>query len=180
MIKSRHLKMVKLGKEKKRLLLVLGRIGLAAVFIFYSYAKIKPLPGLRWSVASYNVSATFFAIQVSAYKLLPDSGSITVAKWLPPFEMFLALWLLSGFGLRFSSLCTAILLAGFIFALTWVYVHGLKIPCGCGGAGDSEEVGPKKIIEDVLMLAVAISIMMSAFRARFDRTARSQELSPQP
>jgi uncharacterized membrane protein YphA (DoxX/SURF4 family) len=157
------------GKHIRRLLLLLGRIGLAVIFIYYSYAKMKPLPGFTWSVASYNISSASFAIEVSRYELLPDSASIVFAKLLPPFEMVLGLWLLSGAGLRFSSLCAALLLSSFIFAMVWAYVHGHKIPCGCGGAGDSEVVGPRKIIEDVLMLSVAVSLMVAAFRTHFDR-----------
>jgi hypothetical protein len=70
--------MLKLGPEKKRLFLLIGRVGLAAIFIFYAYARMKPLPGLRWSFASYQVSAVSFAFDVSAYKLLPDSASISL------------------------------------------------------------------------------------------------------
>ena len=161
------------GKNIRRLLPLAGRIGLAAIFIFYSYAKMKPLPGLTWSLSSYNVSSSYFAIQVSAYGLLPDSASIMFAKLLPPSEMLLGLWLLSGVGLRFSSLCTALLLCSFIFALVWAYAHGLKINCGCGGIGDSEQVGLTKIIEDVLMLAVAINLMVAAFRASLDEERRT-------
>lgn len=171
--------MPEIGPREKRLLLLLGRVCLAAIFIFYAYAKMKPLSGFRWSIASYDVSASSFAIEVYAYGILPDSASIMVAKWLPPFEMFLGLWLLSGVGLRFSSLCTAILLAGFIFALTWAYLHGLKITCGCGGAGDSEIVGPRKIFEDVLMLTLATSVMVGAFKMRLHRAGHGSELSTQ-
>lgn len=158
-----------IGRDIRRWLLFLGRVGLAAIFIYYSYAKIKPLPGFAWSMVSYNVSSASFAMEVDAYGLLPDSASILFAKLLPPFEMVLGLWLLSGVGLRFSSLCAALLLCSFIFAMTWVYVHGHIIQCGCGGAGDSEQVGPKKIIEDVLMLAVAIWLMVAAFKTHLDR-----------
>lgn len=166
-----------LSEDNKRMLLLLGRVALAAIFIFYAYAKMKPLSGLRWSVPSVNSSLLMFAFNVSAYNMLPDSAVIPFAKALPPFEMFLGLWLLSGVGLRFSSLCAAALLAVFIFAMTWVYVHGLVIPCGCGGAGDSQQVGPAKICEDVLMLALAVTVAIGAFKAHSHRLSQSFDLA---
>jgi hypothetical protein len=114
-----------------------------------------------WSASSVRISLTMFAFQVDAYGLLLHSASVRVAKLLPPFEMFLGLWLLSGVGLRFSSLCTSLLLAGFLFAVVWAYVHGLKIDCGCA---DHEQVGPRKIVEDLLMLALAVGVMITAFK----------------
>ena len=163
----------RLSQSNKRLLLLLGRFALAAIFIFYAYAKMKPLPGLHWSIASVNSSLLMFSFNVGGYNMLPDSAVIPFAKVLPPFEMLLGLWLLSGVGLRFSSLCAAALLAVFIFAMTWVYVHGLVIPCGCGGAGDSQQVGPLKIFEDVLMLALSVAVAIGAFKAHSNRLSQS-------
>jgi len=127
---------------------------------------MKPVAGSGWSVSAVRISLTMFAFQVDAYGLLPHSGAIQVAQVLPPFEMLLGLWLLSGIGLRFSSVCTSFLLAGFLFAIVWAYAHGLKIDCGCG---NHEEVGPKKIIEDSLMLALAVGVAIEAFKLRASR-----------
>jgi hypothetical protein len=159
-----------LAKNKQRMLLLVDRIVLAVIFLFSAYAKMKPAGGSAWSASSVRISLTMFAFQVDAYGLLSHSASIQVAKLLPPFEMFLGLWLLSGIGLRFSSLCTALLLAGFLFAIVWAYVHGLQIDCGCG---DHEQVGPRKIIEDVIMLALAVGVMVGAIKLRFSRVSQA-------
>jgi hypothetical protein len=45
----------------------------------------------------------------------------------------------------------------------WAYLHGLIIPCGCG---DNEVIGPRKIVEDALMLAVAFAVAWVAWAAR--------------
>jgi len=95
--------------------------------------------------------------------LLSHSSSIEVAKFLPPFELFLGLWLLSGIAIRYSALCTSLLLGGFLLALVWAYGHGLKIDCGCG---NHEQVGPRKIIEDLLLLALAVGVTITAFKVR--------------
>lgn len=146
------------GDRKIRLrflLLLLGRIILAAIFLVSGYEKMRPVANTPWSLNSLRISAIFFAFQVDAYELLPHSGAILVAKVLPPFEMFLGLWLLSGIGIRFSSICATLLLMVFVFVVTWAYVHGLKIDCGCGS---HEQVGPRKIVEDLLMLGLALAV----------------------
>lgn len=82
-----------------------------------------------------------FAFQVDAYQLLSHSAAIQCRVSLPPFELFLGLWLLTGIGPRFSSLTTSFLIGGFLFALVWAYAHDLNIDCGCGS---HEQVGPKE------------------------------------
>jgi uncharacterized protein len=53
---------------------------------------------------------------------------------------------------------------GLLFAVSWACFHGLQSQCGCGGPNDSEQVGPRKIVEDTPMLVLAISVMVGAFR----------------
>jgi uncharacterized membrane protein YphA (DoxX/SURF4 family) len=150
-------------KSFRRIFLLLGRLTLAAIFLYYGYVKLKPVGNSPWSVKSVNTSLILFAFQVDAYELLSHSAAIEVAKLLPPFELLLGVWLLSGFALRYSALCTSLLIGGFLFALIWAYAHGLKIDCGCGG---HEQVGPRKIIEDLLMLSLAAGLSIAAFKAR--------------
>ena len=150
-----------LSNKKRGMFLLLGRLALAAIFLLSAYAKMKPVANSPWSVNSVKISLTMFAFQVDAYELLPHATSIQVARLLPPIELFLGLWLLSGIGLRFSSLCTCLLLGGFLFALVWAYAHGLEIDCGCGS---HEQVGPRKIVEDLLMLVLAVGVTVAAFK----------------
>jgi uncharacterized membrane protein YphA (DoxX/SURF4 family) len=151
------------ANNKQRALMVAARIALAAIFLVYGYAKIKPLPGLPWSVHSVELSLSNFTIEVDRYDLLPPSTAIAFAKILPPFEILLGIWLLSGFELRFSSLCASLLMAAFLFAVVWAYAHGRIFDCGCGF---HEVIGPRKIGENSVMLAVAIGLTVEAFRLR--------------
>jgi uncharacterized membrane protein YphA (DoxX/SURF4 family) len=160
-------------KNTRRILLVLGRLALAGVFLFAAFAKMRPPPGTPWSANSVKLSLTLFAFQVDSYQLLSHAAAITVAKILPPFEMLLGLWLLSGVWLRFSAFCTSLLLAGFIFATVSAHMHGLDIDCGCFGPG--EHIGPKTFVLDGLLFALAIAVTVGAFSQAFSRV-RSQSI----
>lgn len=145
-----------------RILLLMGRIALAALFIYAAYTKFEPQAGMPWSLGSLRVSISMFAMQVDSYQLLPPWGVNLVAHLLPPFELILGLWLLSGIALRLSSLLTTLLLAGFFAGLIRAYVLGQEISCGCFGPG--ERIGPQRLLLEGLFFAAALTVTIAAFR----------------
>jgi uncharacterized membrane protein YphA (DoxX/SURF4 family) len=153
-----------------RILLVLGRVALAAIFLYAAYAKLKPQGTMPWSAGSLRVSLSMFAMQVDSYQLLPPWAVNAVAHLLPPFELFLGLWLLSGLGLRWATLITSLLLAGFFTGMVRAYAMGQEISCGCFGPG--EQIGPKTLLRDGSLLAVAVGITIGAFLIRRRRNGR--------
>jgi putative oxidoreductase len=149
------------NKWGKRLLII-GRIALGIVFVVAAYMKMKPQPAMAWSWASIETSLSMFAMGVDSYQILPPWAVSLVAHWLPPFELFLGLWLLAGLGLRASSLIAALLICGFFVAMTSAYRRGLTISCGCFGPG--EQIGPKRLIEEgVMLLPLALAVCIGAF-----------------
>jgi uncharacterized membrane protein YphA (DoxX/SURF4 family) len=144
-----------------RVLLLVGRIALAAVFLVAAYAKLKPQGGMAWSAASVKTSLAIFAMQVDSYQLLPETAVKAVANLLPPFELVLGLWLLSGIALRFSSLITALLIGGFFSVLIRTYALGLEVNCGCFGPG--EQLGAKTLVRDGSLLALSLAVTIGAF-----------------
>ncbi|HYL46734.1 MAG TPA: MauE/DoxX family redox-associated membrane protein [Candidatus Limnocylindrales bacterium] len=158
-----------------RILLALARIALAVIFLAAAYAKLKPQTSEPWSVASVKTSLSMFAMQVDSYQLLPETKVSLAAHLLPPFELVLGLWLLSGIGLRYSSLLTTILLAGFFAVMVRTFALGLEINCGCFGPG--ERLGPKTLLRDGSLLALSLLVTAGAFlRSR----RRSPEAEPTP
>jgi uncharacterized membrane protein YphA (DoxX/SURF4 family) len=154
-----------IGFDKRRAFLLASRLVLAAIFLYFGYLKVRPVYGMSWTPGSIKLSLLTFAMSVDAYGILPHTAALEAGKILPPVEIVLGFWLLSGIGLRYSSLLALILLAGFLSAITWAYLHGLIIPCGCG---DNQVVGPRKIAEDGLMVALAAGMVCAAwFRKRF-------------
>ena len=119
-----------------RILLIVGRLALAAIFLFAAYAKLKPQAAMPWSGASIRTSLSMFAMQVHSYQLLPPQLVSPAAHFLPLFELFLGLWLLSGIWLRYSALVTTLLLGAFFAMMVRTYRMGLEINCGCFGPGN--------------------------------------------
>jgi uncharacterized membrane protein YphA (DoxX/SURF4 family) len=154
-----------------RILLLAGRLALAAIFLFAAYAKMKPQIAVPWSVASVKTSLSMFAMQVDSFQLLSQSAVNFVAHSLPPFELFLGLWLLSGIFLRYSALVATLLLGGFLTVIIRTYVAGLEINCGCFGPG--EKIGPRNIVQDGSFLALGLAVTIGAFLIRRKRGEES-------
>jgi hypothetical protein len=85
--------------------------------------------------------------------------------------LFLGLWLLSGVWLRYSSLVTTLLLGAFFAMMVRTYRMGLEINCGCFGPG--ERLGPKTLLRDGSLLALALAVTIGAFLLRRKRSERS-------
>ena len=147
-----------------QVLLTVGRLALAAVFLLAAYSKIRPQASMPWSIGSVKTSLAMFALEVDSYQLLPPSAVSTVAQLLPPFELFLGLWLLSGIAVRISALLTTLLLAGFFAVMVRSYALHLGINCGCFGPG--EQLGPKTLIRDGSFLLGSIAVTIGAFLTR--------------
>ena len=154
-----------------RTLLILGRLVLAAIFLVAAYAKLKPQAVVPWSSASIKTSLSLFAMQVDSYQLLPPQLVSPVAHLLPPFELFLGLWLLSGVFLPYSALVTTLLIGAFFATQVRTYRAGLEINCGCFGPG--ERLGPKTLLHDGAFLAVALAVTIGAFMLRRKRREES-------
>ena len=144
-----------------RIFLILGRLTLAGIFIFAAYAKMKPQAAMAWSSASVKTSLSMFAMQVDSYQLLPPQLVSPAAHFLPPFELFLGLWLLSGVLLAYSALATTLLIGIFFATQVRTYRMGLEINCGCFGPG--ERLGPKTLLHDGSFLVLALAVTVGAF-----------------
>jgi uncharacterized membrane protein YphA (DoxX/SURF4 family) len=131
------------------MLMLLGRLGLGAVFLYAAYTKLK----LPWIT---------FAATIEAYKLLPESGVIFVARTLPWFEAALGVLLVLGFGLRWVAVAASALLLAFFAAMVRSYALGLQIECGCFGPGDA--LSWKTLIRDGLLTSVAVALAVASFR----------------
>jgi hypothetical protein len=106
--------------------------------------------------------------------MLPPSQVLRVAHLLPPFEMFLGLWLLSGIAPRASTTVTLLVLTGFFALMIRTYALGLSINCGCFGT--AEQVGPRKVFEDGSFFVFALLVTLGSYwlhRARSRRLAAS-------
>jgi uncharacterized membrane protein YphA (DoxX/SURF4 family) len=144
-----------------RILLIVGRIVLAGVFIVAAYAKMRPQAGMPWTRGSIKISLSMFAMGVDSYEMLPPWAVSPFAHALPPLELVLGLWILSGIALRYSALVATLLVTGFVYAMTRAYMLHLGINCGCFGPG--EQVGPKTLMRDGLLIPLGLAVTIGAF-----------------
>ena len=139
-----------------RVLLVLGRVALGAIFLYAAYSKLY-FDG-AWHLHDYHF---FFAMAIDSYKMLPLSVVEWMARILPWFELLLGGLLIVGIGLRWAGSITTALLLVFIGAMTRAKILGLEINCGC--FGNNEKLGTATLIRDSSLLVLALAVTIGAF-----------------
>src|SRR3954466_1320411 len=142
-----------------RLWLIIGRLIIGAIFVYAAWAKLRA-PWIE------------FAGSLNAFQILPENALEPVAHFLPWFELFIGVALISGIWQRWFSLIASLLLAFFFTVMVRSYAIGLQIDCGCFGPG--EALGPKTLARDFSMLALAVAVTIGSFRGR-SGTARKAE-----
>jgi uncharacterized membrane protein YphA (DoxX/SURF4 family) len=129
------------------------RLAIGGLFIYAGFTK-----GL------YPIEEPFlFAIAISSYQLLPDALVVFVSRSLPWFEIFLGVFVLIGWQLRWFASTTALLLAAFIAAMGITYARGIEADCGCFGLG--EPISPATLTRDSFILLMAVFVAVQAWRA---------------
>lgn len=131
-----------------RILHWICRLALGGLFIYAAYTKLK--------------APLLFEMALSAYQLLPVWAVIKIAWLLPRVELALGLVLIVGWGLRYTSTFTALLMTAFLFAMTRSYLRGDAIDCACFGLG--EAVSPFTLTRDTILFLMAVFLAVSAWR----------------
>ena len=149
-----------------RVLLVLGRVALGAIFLYAAYSKLY-FDG-AWHLHDYHF---FFAMAIDSYKMLPLSVVEWMARILPWFELLLGALLIVGIGLRWAGSITTALLLVFIGAMTRAKILGLEINCGC--FGNNEKLGTATLIRDSSLLVLALAVTIGAFLIKRHRAGVS-------
>jgi uncharacterized membrane protein YkgB len=150
----------------RRIVILLGRLILAGIFVFAGGAKVfypnqmfRPFALLKFSVLA-NLSN--FGHQVDSYKLLSPQGVDFVANTLPFGEIALGLLLLIGWRVRIWAAVASALLLAFFTMVTRAYVLHLPIDCGC--FGKPEPVTGFTLLRDGSFLVLALAVTVFAFQ----------------
>ncbi len=142
----------------RRIIIWIGRLVLAGIFIYAGYAKLTmgmhPRPPI-------GVALSFFALQVDSYQILPTRGVNFVAHTLPFAEIVLGLLLLLGVGLRIWATLITLIMLGFFAAVVRSYALGLQINCGCFAT--PEPLTIKTVFRDGALVALALVMTIFAF-----------------
>jgi len=135
----------------RKVVLVVARIGLAAVFLWAAYVKLRE----PWLL---------FAMSLDTLQLLPEPAVLFLARVLPWTELALGILLVTGIKLRWSATFATGLLLVFFGVMLRSYLAGIEADCGCFGPG--EELGPKTLARDGTLLALSAWLTWEAFRPK--------------
>lgn len=133
-----------------RLLVILGRLIIAGIFIYAGYAKLRE-PWLQ------------FVVSLESFKILPEYTLEPIARTLPWLEVVLGIAMVTGILEAWFALIATLMLATFVGAAARAYAMGLQVDCGCFGAGSNEPLGPLWFAEHGGMLALAAAVAVGAF-----------------
>lgn len=150
-------------------ILLLVRLGMAAVFIAAAVPKIRE-PDL-------------FAASVFNYKMLPPWGVNSLALVLPWLELFIGVLLALGIWVRASAAWMAALMIVFMAAFVSATSRGLDIACGCFEVGEgAKPTSPWRVLlRDTAMLAAALALLrFGGGRAALGRSARPAHSRQRP
>ena len=149
----------------RRAIIWIGRLVLGGIFVYAGFSKLLmpnthlwPMFVLRFSI-SMNISS--FAQQVESYKMISPEASQVVAHTLPLVEIVLGLLLLIGWRLRIWATAITAIMVGFLAVVTRAYLLHMDINCGCFAT--PEPIGPRKILEDAALSALALLMTYFSF-----------------
>jgi hypothetical protein len=139
-----------------RLVVLICRFGLAALFLFTAGAKLWILKTFAGNVAELFSSA---AINYERWKW-PATIAVIAA------EILAALFLIMRRTVRLGAALAALLLIGFsAFALYYVYVlHGEPLECGCFGGIIGSQLGLKTALRNLALLVPTLIVFFGARR----------------
>ena len=133
---------------------------------FHSFSRNRTfLFSLRWAIAGVFayagvmkiVAPQNFADSIASFVILPDSWISPVALFLPPFEILLALTIVTGIERRPALLGIVMLITVFMGCLGSAGVRGIAIDCGCFGSEEpSVAAAWLALLRDIPVLAVAL------------------------
>jgi uncharacterized membrane protein YphA (DoxX/SURF4 family) len=130
-------------------LLIAGRLGIAAIFLYAGIAKVRE-PWLQ------------FAVSIESFKIVPETWLEPIARILPWCEIALAIALLPGILTRWFSLILTGMLCWFLFIGIRAYAKGLTVDCGCFGSGGGG-IDAKWFVEHAAMLALGLAVTAGEF-----------------
>jgi uncharacterized membrane protein YphA (DoxX/SURF4 family) len=132
-----------------RVIAILGRLLLAAVFLYAAYTKLRD----PWMI---------FAMEIDAMHVVPGSSVEFVARTMPWFELLIGVLLVIGILTRYVASAATALLVSLFSVLLVLYLRGFQGDCGCFGPG--EQLGPKTLARDGVLILLSIWVTWEAFR----------------
>jgi uncharacterized membrane protein YphA (DoxX/SURF4 family) len=133
--------------------LILGGVFLASAVAKIWNVQVSHAHGIQFS---HVPDLTTFAQDVANYHVPPRSLTNLVAITLPWVELLAGGMLVCGIWKRASAIVITALMIVFLAAIGWALVHGYDIRCGCFGTVDARKVGVLALVQDAVLLTMAV------------------------
>jgi putative oxidoreductase len=132
-----------------RYVILLARLLIGGLFVYASVHKI--------------LDPANFAVAIRNYMIIPPGWSNVAAMVLPWIELVAGLLLIAGVLTKPSAVLTTGMMVVFVGALSYAYIIGLDINCGCFGSSVDSlgRIGPFEIMRDSILLAVSFLIIVA-------------------
>lgn len=101
-----------------------------------------------------------FADSIGNYQLFPELSINLLALFIPWLEVVCGLLLIFGIFVRENAAILSILLFFFTILILITIFRGLEIDCGCFSSSNENQIGIKKIVENVVLLAFSIYLFV--------------------
>lgn len=144
----------------RRIIIWLGRILIAGIFIYAGFAKM-----IRWDMhprPPFGIATSLFALQIDSYQMLPPWATLQVAHWLPWVEIAIGVLLLIGWRLRIWATLVTLIIGGFFVAVVRAYALHLDINCGC--FAKPEPLTGLTVLRDGSLFLLAVLMTVFAFQ----------------
>lgn len=144
----------------RRIIIWLGRILIAGIFIYAGLAKM-----IRWDMhprPPFGIATSLFALQIDSYQMLPPWATLQVAHWLPWVEIAIGVLLLIGWRLRIWATLVTLIIGGFFVAVVRAYALHLDINCGC--FAKPEPLTGLTVLRDGSLFLLAVLMTVFAFQ----------------
>ena len=125
-------------------LILFSRMLLGFVFVYAAVEKMADPDG--------------FAVSISNYRILPIQFVNLFAIALPWLELVTGILLIYGICIKENSFIIGSLMLVFTLMVLVAVLRGLDIDCGCFGTGDAQQVGLRKIIENIILIVVSFNL----------------------
>lgn len=140
------------AEQANRALLLTLRLAFAALMLVTGTTKLLDFPG--------------FVDIVATYRFLPDLLLGVAAGALTLIELALGVWLLVGRRLVLAAAAVVSLHLGYLVWLAIAFARGLEIEnCGCFGVYWGRPLTAWTFLEDGVLLALALLLLVTARRA---------------
>lgn len=103
-----------------------------------------------------------FVLLVLEYRVLPPTSGRLYGRVIPHLELLVGLLLITGVAVRLATFLAVVLILSFLAAVAINMARGRDLDCGCFGAARGRRIGSGLVIQDSVLLGVAVALFALA------------------